>query len=417
MTTIPLVPVAPSPAPPTLRSGLDLQVVDDLDAVGVSQAGWDEFVESRRGDIYFSLEWLRTWWKLYGKGRACRVLLFRMEGRLVGIIPLTIFRVWVGPVPVRVARLLGADSTIVVLNPPIDSEFAIEIYARTIGYALNRERCDLISLSPLSGEGHSAEAARAAAERLGSTVRLIRGDSIGVHSVFHLPETGDAYLAGLSKSERGNYRRDERRLQEAHQLNLRTLTRLGHLESEFDRFVELHAMQWRSAGKLGHYGDWPHSVEFARELVARLAPLGRVNMDVFDVSGQPVVFEFDFVLGDTHYWRLTSRVVNDDLEKRGIGRVAFVRRLLAMISRGVRRIEGGPGHYDYKLRLGATEYPLHSVIIASSRSLSLVKSRLLLAWSDLLNLAYYRVWFQRIAPRLPRLLRRPLWKSWIRSRL
>ncbi|MCC6360774.1 MAG: GNAT family N-acetyltransferase [Phycisphaerales bacterium] len=417
MTALPLVTTASAPRNQISDAALEFQVFEDLAATGIPQAQWDEFVQSHRGDIYFSWEWLRTWWDFYGKGRIRRILVFRAGGRLVGVVPLMIFRVWVGPVPVRVARLLGADSTIVVLNPPVVADFAAEIYAQAIEHALLQERCDVISLAPLSGEGRAGVYARAAAERLGSHARLLRAESIGVHSVFHLPPTGDAYLASLSKSERGNYRRDERRLQELYSLDFRSLGALGQLETEFDRFVELHHVQWRMAGKLGHFGDWPRSAGFAKALLRRLAPTGGANMDVFYASEQAVVYEFDFVFGDTHYWRLTSRVVNEEVEKRGIGRVTFVRRALAMISRGIRRIEGGPGHYDYKLRLGATEYPLESVVVAANRPLSLAKSRLLLAWSDWLNLAYYRVWFQRIAPRLPQFLRRPLWKSWIRSRL
>jgi len=39
----------------------------------------------------------------------------------------------------------------------------------------------------------------------------------------------------------------------------------------------------------------------------------------------------------------------------------------------------------------------------------------MLAYADLLHLAYYRVWYIRVAPRL-RVLSRPLWRSWIRRR-
>jgi hypothetical protein len=46
---------------------------------------------------------------------------------------------------------------------------------------------------------------------------------------------------------------------------------------------------------------------------------------------------------------------------------------------------------------------------------SSTRARATLALGDLLNLAYYKVWFQRVAPRLP-LKRGPLWRSWVRRR-
>ncbi len=81
---------------------------------------------------------------------------------------------------------------------------------------------------------------------------------------------------------------------------------------------------------------------------------------------------------------------------------------------GVRHIEGGAGHYDYKVRLGATEYPLGSMVIAAGGTVAGLKSEVLAHWGDLLHRLYYQAWFSKVAPRLP-LPRRPLWASWMRS--
>jgi hypothetical protein len=79
-------------------------------------------------------------------------------------------------------------------------------------------------------------------------------------------------------------------------------------------------------------------------------------------------------------------------------------------------VEGGPGHYEYKLRLGAEEHPLRRVVISRRSALSRWRSALLLRWADLLHLLYYRGWFLKLAPRLGR-SGRPLWGWWIRSRV
>jgi len=83
------------------------------------------------------------------------------------------------------------------------------------------------------------------------------------------------------------------------------------------------------------------------------------------------------------------------------------------IAAGVRYIESGPGHYNYKIQLRATEHPLGSMLIAPGRTMAGVKAQLLARYGDLLHLLYYRIWFSKIAPCLP-LPRRPLLRAWIR---
>jgi hypothetical protein len=59
---------------------------------------------------------------------------------------------------------------------------------------------------------------------------------------------------------------------------------------------------------------------------------------------------------------------------------------------------------------------VQSIVIAANRSMTRIKSRLLLGAADLLDQAYYKVWFCRLASKLP-LKRRSLRPLWIRTRL
>lgn len=87
---------------------------------------------------------------------------------------------------------------------------------------------------------------------------------------------------------------------------------------------------------------------------------------------------------------------------------------------GVYLIEGGRGHYDYKLACGGVSVPVWRLLLFPDRPLARLRLRWLVGWSDLLNLLYYRIWFLKLAPRLQRRFGRrprPLWRSWIRSRV
>ncbi len=393
---------------------LTRSVMTSFDNDKLTPAEWDAFVASADGDLYCSFDWCRIWWEHYGDGRDLRILVYRRGAEIIGLLPLVIDQLWLGPIPVRVARFAGSDSTMIVLNPAVRADSVQAVCTDALRFIFDECGCDLFYAGPLSGEHPHRVQIVAASTSLTDEVCVLHAGPCGVHTVVPLPEAPDDYLAGLSKSERGNYRRDQRNLTKDCGMQF-DLVPPEEVEECFEEFAALHTEQWRAQGKLGHFGDWSKSLEFARALVRELAPSGRVRLSRLRADGQTVQLEFCIAFADTAHWRLPARRFSDRWERYGVGRVAMVERLRRAISDGIRRIEAGPGHYEYKLRLGGMEYPLESVLIAANRPLARIKGRLLRAISRLLNLLYYRIWFNRIAPRLP-LPRRPLWKIWVRTR-
>ena len=384
--------------------------IEDLDRV---RGEWDGFVEQSGSDIYFTVDWLQAWWTHYGRERTFEGLVLRDGDRMIGALPFCVQRVWAGPVPVRLARFVGADSTIPVFTPAIADGFEEPVLRAALDHLLDGPGCDTVSLAPLSGESPVA----AAAERVAAAdwLRLLRSDSTGPHTVFRFPGSFDEYLDGLSKSQRQNYRRFLRRLNEKHEISYRTVSGDDAI-AYFDQFLELHAARWQADGKLGHFGDWPASEDFNRDLISRMAQTGRARF--FEIAGdrRMLASEYGFVLGDRCYWRLPARDRDPALEKVRLGRLSLAEMFRVIIEDGQKMVEAGPGHYEYKLLLGAEEHPLRRVVISGPSALSRWRSALLLRWADLLHLIYYRAWHRRIAPRLGR-SGRPLLGLWIRTRV
>jgi CelD/BcsL family acetyltransferase involved in cellulose biosynthesis len=186
------------------------------------------------------------------------------------------------------------------------------------------------------------------------------------------------------------------------------------LEREFDAFVEMHQAQWRAVDKLGHYGDWPQSLEFTRDLLEALAPAGRVRLIRLLADDEVVSYYFCFELNGTYYWRLPARLVGEEWDRFALGRVGLLKMLEVASAEGATAIEAGSGRYGYKEQLNAETLPLYSVVLRRRGLASRCRARLALALGDLLSLAYYRAWYLRVAPRLG--IGRPLWRSWIRHR-
>jgi hypothetical protein len=96
--------------------------------------------------------------------------------------------------------------------------------------------------------------------------------------------------------------------------------------------------------------------------------------------------------------------------------VSLAEMFRVVLEDGRTMVEGGPGHYEYKRRLGAEEHPLRRVVIGGRSPAGRRRTALLLRWADLVHLVYYRGWFLKLAPRLGR-PGRPLWRAWIRTRV
>lgn len=376
---------------------------------------WDEFVERVGSDIYFTADWLCTWWTHYGQGRTLRCFLIKADGQPVAALPFMIDMLGIAPFSVKVAKFVGADFTIPVFNPAIAPDMLLPVLECVCGDLMVAQGCDIVSFSPLSGESAlPAAAARYCAQA--PVADMAFNEAMGVHTMFTLPSSFDAYFKSLSKQTRSNYRRDMKGISAKHQVIYKAEAgpqALPHMRG----FIDLHERQWVQTGRLGHFGDWPGSRSFNEALAEAMAKRNRLCMNMVVSDGDIVSYQYGYLFAATHYWRLPARNTDGAWEKIGLGRIALVQMIDDLIGRGVTRIEAGPGHYQYKVRHGGNELPLtRLVLIRRNNRLSRIRVRCLVGISRLLDFLYYRIWFLKIAPRLP-LPRRPLARIWIRTRL
>jgi CelD/BcsL family acetyltransferase involved in cellulose biosynthesis len=400
----------------TPRPALKMSVSDSFEALDWMRAEWDRFVAQEGAGVWLSFDGLKTWWSHYGYGRTLHLLVFRVDGEIIGILPLAVQKVWLGPVWVRLAAIVGTDSTLTVQAPPVRRVWAREAFAAMLGYLFSSHRCDAVKLSPLCGSYERVEDLRGAIRDRADVCSIIGDSVVDAHTVFELPRTFDEYLASLTQKQRQNYRRAIKVLRGDHGLREDVLERSPALAEEFPRFVALHAAQWHAERKLGHFEDWPKSEQYHADLVRAHSETGRAHLLRMFCDGEIVSYQLCYALGDVLHWVLPARSLRPELERHSLGRLGLIGLIEFAIGAGFKRIEAGLGHYDYKLQLGATEYLARSVVISANRPMRRLRLRIFALLSKTMDLAYYRIWFQRLAPRLP-LRRRPLWPAWIRSRL
>lgn len=394
-------------------TGADLEIswitaVSDLAAIAEE---WRALATRTQSEIYLSPDWVGLWWKHFDRGRKLVCFLARRDGDLVGVLPFCIETLWAGPIPVRVARLAGTDPHCMVFRLPVEEAVARPLMAAALGQLIGARRCVGVSFTPVS--------------ELSDLVRLVPGamsDGMilteraeGNHVVFDTTDGYESFFAGLTKKRRSQYRRDVKALEDLYGMTHRLCIPNN---AEFGDFVDFHNRQWQAVGKGGHFRDWPGSAAFYVALSERTRAAGQVQLHGEAGRDGMLADQFVLVAGGTAHWRLPARTLDPEAEKLSVGKVGLLRMLEALTAAGVRRIEAGRGEYDYKLAYGGNSVPVRRFIVgARSGALRL---RMLLAWADLLHLVYYRAWFLKFAPRVRRITggqSRPLWRSWIRTRV
>jgi CelD/BcsL family acetyltransferase involved in cellulose biosynthesis len=384
--------------------------------MAIARREWDDFVLSVCGDVYMSFDWCRIWWRHYGRGRTLRLFVFRQGDHLVGLAPMFVERVRLGPISLKLGKRVGADHALTIFSLPIAADFVEAAYANVLSCLVRDDRCDAVWIGFCPADDPTLPGLRAAVGSLSGLASMARDASAAPHTVFHLPATFDAYLKGLDSRQRQNYRRQLKQMQTAYRVEREVVSDPALAARSLADFRSAHERQWREEGKLGQFGDWPGASAFNVELVDCLSKSGRFRMVQLKADGAVVSRQYAFVYGDRCFWRLPARAIEAEFEKFGLGVLGLVQLIEAMIGEGVRSIEAGAGHYDYKLRFGGTEFKTQTCIVAANRRFVDLRIKLFASASSLLDRVYYRLWFIRVAARFP-WLRRPLWRTWIRSRL
>lgn len=405
-----------SPRPRSRRvPHLRCDVATDIDSLSSIRCEWDELVRSTGAGIALTYDWCRAWWRHYGARSDSHILIFHAADRLAAVVPIAITTVSCGLGRVRVARPFGATSTQSLCNLPAPVEHVYPVLAETVLRLFLDAHCDIVQFGPASNASHQ-QVFEAAAAAAGPLAQVLSNRVITQNTVIHLPGNHDAYLASLSRNQRANLRKEWKRLTSRHDVRFDQTTAPGELESEFEALVEMHHQQWRAQGQLGHFGDWPGAVGFNRTLVNALGEAGRVLFVRMRVDGRIVARQCCFIFGDTLFCRIAARSPEPRWSSYGLGRMILSHIIELAISQGLRRVDVGTGHYEYKLRLGGVETPVWTSLLASARVSLYPRAHVLYYVSTALDRLYYKTWRYRVAPRLG-LPPRPLWDAWIRTRL
>lgn len=390
-------------------------IYHNFDDIQGMQEEWDAFMESQKAEIFLTFDWCRIWWKYYGTGRQLRIFVFRHESAIVGIIPTFFETIWLGPVFLRVGKVVGMDCTIATFRPPIETEFGTEVIKYFLNDLAKNYSWDIFHFGPISGIFDKFD-------NLLNTFQKYIGKKHCIRKHHNVDQTyfmiNNSWDSGISKKQarliKQKYKALNKALGDTNAAVVSKFASAHNCQQVFDRFCEMHKKHWHTLGNPGHFGDFPKAKQFHAEIAQAQLKHNRLRLLEVTKGDHYLGYKYAFKFGEYFVEFLDARLDDKEFKHASIGTIVFCEQLKKAFAEDVKCIDSLRIKYEHKQRMGGKLFPIHSIYICSRRIWSIIRIRIFcnLAW--ILNMAYYNIWYHRIASKLS-LKRRSLWKIWLRT--
>jgi len=338
----------------TVRAGGGITRLSLTDALARGPEQWDAMLASSGSSSPF-MRW--AWhdaWASSASPEELRasfaILLSDSDVPSNGVLPLAL-----RPVSFRRARPRALTWAIGSVGCPdhLDLPLSLDAPLEDVLPVLEALPWDLIVLGGVADPAPNVARLTEAFARRGFTVRRALLDTC---PWIDLPDSWDAYLAGLSATRRQSIRRQERRLQREHAVTL-TEYAPDRLDEGWQRLRSLHAARWNGPGVLGDSRLDCLLHRFSNELAAS----GELWLTTLDLDGVPVAAWHGFACGDTVYFYQSGRDPAHD--SKSVGTTLMAAMIRRAIERGYRRFDLLRGDDSYKKDWGAVKRPIHEVVV------------------------------------------------------
>ena len=326
---------------------------------------WDRLVEMTGGGIFLTYDWCRIWWRYYGHNRKAYIFLFRIKGRLVGLVPVFIDRFGFKLLNIVIAKIFSSEYILTICNPTVIQAYSHEIYETVQDYLFTKTGCDMVVLGP---------ALETNQYQINIKKKNVKKVDLDISTSYQLPGSFNEYLNKLSRNERKHYKHNYKKLIKEYDIRYDVCQSIKETVDSFEDFMVLHRTQWKKIGKLGHFEDWPQSKNFHREMIKEQYKKKRLRLFKLSANGDIISYRYLYYFGNKYYSFLPARLTEPPWDKSGLGRVAHILTVKKAIEENVKVIDAGRGFYDHKLFLGGKILKVFLIRITANGLLSRAKS-------------------------------------------
>jgi CelD/BcsL family acetyltransferase involved in cellulose biosynthesis len=396
-----------------MEDTINVQVFNSFDEIASMQQEWDDFVEPIGGEIFLTYDWCRVWWKYYGKRRDLLVFVFKNNGSLCGILPMFLEKIWLGPVCVRVVKIVGTDFLPITVTVPVSHDVIYEVIHSFINKLRANYNWDILYIGAICGRYDSFDRLVGACAQATDSTCHVETKTSGVQTYIKVAASWDDQLAIFSRKRRAEMRRKyDRILKQGIQLESIPATD-DNFKQFFENFVQMHQSYWQSLGYSGHFGAWPEAYKFHREVAAVQLNRQRLKFYKIVLDGHSIGYRYSYKFGDTYYNYLYARSQFGKSKKIDFTRIDFGEMVKRAVKEDVKWFDFMRGKYNHKLQLGGQMFPINNIYIYSNKLPSMIRVNVFRSLAWMLNVCYSKIWRDRIAHRLGLKLG-PFWKAWLR---
>ena len=319
--------------------GDDLEIVGAFDEV---RAEHDRLAEASR-NLFVTHEWLATWWRHFGKGRALILGVCRRGsgGEVFALLPLYEY----ARRPIRILRLVGhghADEL-----PPICDPADVRASVAVASRLLDDVGCELFVAEQIPEHHETADALGGLTYRRESS------------PVIEFAESGwEGYLSTRSRNFREQARRRERRLAAAGSIRFR-LADEESLGTDLDVLFKLHRDRWA-----GTPSSFAEAEPFHREFAAVALARGWLRMWLLEIDGAAVAAWYGFRYGGSDWYYQAGR--DRAWDSAGVGSILLLHTIRDAAEAGARSYRLLQGDEAYKLRFATHDERTESFVVARS---------------------------------------------------
>jgi CelD/BcsL family acetyltransferase involved in cellulose biosynthesis len=365
------------------------EIITDGQALERLTDAWRDLHQRAGGTIFQSVEWLTSWWKVYGSHFALRVLALWQDGQLAGLVPCYVGRNALG----AYARSMGEFAVFGAYAPLILPEAlstTMDPTADFFGHLLRVDRCGFIDYHHVPSPSPFFESLTPS---LGNRNCLnVSVEKSLPRLLVQLPKTWDEYVRSLTSHER-HFARLIARVEK--QENPPFVIRVRHDMSGLDELVKLHSMVWAGRGQTGYFKGREGFESFFRTLLPSLLAEKKAAFYTVETGGEVVAVTVTFISNNQSCAYLSGRLTEHPLKKYSPGKALLTAIIRDSISAGFQTCDLMEGLTEYKFRVGGglSWFSRHTIL---PRGIEGVKGRAFLGLLKIRSLWHPRRLVQRI---------------------
>ena len=321
-----------------------------LDSHRGAEVPWQKLLATCTVDtLFLTPQWQRVWWEQFGDGAEMLLLCFKKNDHMEGIAPLARHN--------GTISLIG-DKDVCDYNDFLVSRGAESRFYSSLLDHLDKEGWQTMELLSLTESSPTLSWLPDLARERGYSVEVRQED---VSPGLSLPDTWEAYVAGLSKKDRHELRRKLRRLESAEgDVRYYKVSDPEGVERDMEDFFSLMR---NSREDKYHFLTEPRE-QFFRSMAREMASIGIFKLFFLELNGERVASALCFDYGQS---RLLYNSGYDP--KHSYYSVGLLLKAFAVKD----AIEEGKDYFDflrgsepYKYDLGAQDRTLYQMVVTRS---------------------------------------------------